>query len=105
MLSEDTLLLRAILSMTARRAFSVESLLEIVGGGEKQHRAFNMCDGTKSQGDIAKATKIDTGNFSKTLSRWVEAGIVVRLGDGRETKLLHVYPIPQGATNKTRKKK
>jgi DNA-binding MarR family transcriptional regulator len=100
MSSEETLLLRAILSMTARQAFSVDSLLEIVGGGDKQLRAFNMCDGTKTQGDIAKATRIDTGNFSKTLARWVEAGIVLRLGDGRETKLLHVYPLPSNPSKR-----
>lgn len=93
MLSEETVLLRGIWSMTARQAFSVEALDEIVGSGEKQRRAFNMCDGTKTQSEIVKATKIDPGNFSKTLARWIEAGIVLRLAEGRESKLLHVYPL------------
>jgi DNA-binding MarR family transcriptional regulator len=93
--SEDTVLLRAILSMTARQAFSVESMRDVVGTGEKQVRAFNMCDGSHSQGEISKALKIDPGNFSKTISRWIEAGILLRLGDGRDTKLLHIYPLPK----------
>jgi len=99
-LAEETTLLRAILSMTARQAFSAESLSEIVGAGDKQRLAFNMCDGSRSQGDIVKALKLDQGNFSKTLSRWIEAGIVIRLGEGRDTQLLHVYPLPK--TNRSK---
>lgn len=94
MATEDTLLLRAILSMTARQAFSFDSLLGIVGSGDKQLRAFNMCDGSNTQSDIAKATKIDPGNLSKTVARWVEAGIVLRLGEGRDTPLLRICPLP-----------
>jgi hypothetical protein len=102
MLSEDTVLLRAIWSMTARQAFSVESLIEIVGSGEKQRRAFNMCDGTKTQGEIVKSTKIDQGNFSKTLARWIEAGIVLRLGEGRESRFLHVYHLSATVSKRAR---
>src|SRR5688572_28202447 len=51
-------LLRAILTTTARQAFPVEKLSEIVlkGGGDKQLQAFNLCDGTKSQGEIARCS-------------------------------------------------
>lgn len=100
MLSEDTALLRAIFCMTARQAFSVDKIREIVGAGDKQHHAFNLCDGTKSQGEIAKAAKIASGNFSNTVSRWIEAGVVIRLGEGRETRLLHAYPIPVSAAKR-----
>jgi hypothetical protein len=82
-------LLRAILGVTARQTFPPDKLVEIVGAG-KQVQAFNMCDGTKGQGEIGKALKLDPGNFSRTVARWEEAGVVMRLGKGREAKLLHV---------------
>lgn len=94
-MSDEITLLRAIFSLTARQAFSVDSLREIVGPGAKQIRAFNMCDGSRSQGDIVKAIKLDQGNFSKTVARWIDAGVVIRLGEGRDTKLLHIYPLPK----------
>ena len=102
--SED--LLRAILSVSGRRAFPPDRLLEIVrprDGGAKQVEAFNLCDGSKGQGEIVKALKLDSGNFSRTISRWVEEGVVFRLGEGREAKLLHVYPLP--SEKKTNKRK
>lgn len=92
-------LLRAVLSVTARRTFPADKLLEIVGP-PKQVKAFNMCDGSRGQTDVAKALKLDSGNFSRTVSRWVDAGIVFRLGEGREAKLLHVYPLNGEATKK-----
>lgn len=94
-------LLRAILSMTARQAFSEEKVLQIVAPkspGETQIAAYNLCDGTRLQGEIAKELKLDPSNFSKTVARWVEAGIVVRLGDKSESKPLHIYPIPKERT-------
>ncbi|MCC6676405.1 MAG: MarR family transcriptional regulator [Phycisphaerales bacterium] len=96
-------LLRAVLSVTARQTFPPDKLTEIVlskGAGAKQLQAFNLCDGTKGQGEVAKALKLDSGNFSKTVGRWIDAGIVFRLGEGREAKLLHVYPLNGDATKK-----
>lgn len=89
-------LLRAILSTTAREAFPPDRVAEIVGPGSKQIEAYNFCDGTQGQSAIAKKLKLDNGNFSRTVGRWIEAGIVFRLGEGREAKLLHVYPMVAG---------
>ena len=78
-------LLRAILGMTARQAIPVNELAQIVapaGSGEVQLLAFNMCDGTKGQGEIAKALDLDPGNFSRTVARWVETGVLLRIGEG-----------------------
>ena len=95
-------LLRAILSMTARQAFPEVRLAQIVakGGGESQLLAYNMCDGEKSQGEIAKAASIDPGSFSRSVARWIEFGVLLRLGEGRDAKLLHVYPLSKDAISK-----
>jgi hypothetical protein len=93
--------LRAILATTARQTFPPDQLAEMVGP-PKQVQAFNLCDGTRSQTDIAKALKLDSGNFSRTVSRWVKAGIVFRLGEKSEAKLLHVYPLNGDAAKKKR---
>lgn len=88
-------LLRAILATTGRTTFTVEEIHTIVnpkGSGSKQIKAYNLADGTLSQGEIAKKLKLDPGNFSRTVSRWVEAGIMFRLND---KVLLHIYPVPE----------
>jgi hypothetical protein len=97
-------LLRALLTVTGRAALPVEKLAGIVqsaGAGEKQLAAYNMCDGNRGQSEIAKALSLDAGNFSRTVGRWIDAGIVFRLGDGRDAKLMHVYPLPKEYAKKT----
>jgi len=87
-------LLRAILTTVARQTFSEQALREIVvarGAGQAQIQAFNMCDGTRTQSEIAKAQGLDGGNFSRTLSRWQDAGVIFRVGP--DDKPLHVYPL------------
>ena|SRR5438876_9401279 len=103
MSSNNDALLRAILTLIARQTFPPERLAEIViakGAGAKQVKAFNLCDGSKTQGEIAKSLKLDAGNFSRTVSRWLEEGVVFRLGGGRDATLLHVYRLPDGVTKK-----
>jgi hypothetical protein len=93
-------LLRAILNVTARSAFPPKKLARIVmpsGSREKQLKAYNLCDGTKRQGEIAKSLRLDSGNFSKTVGRWVDEGVMFRLGEGRDARLLHVYPLTKDA--------
>jgi hypothetical protein len=101
-MSDSESLLRAILSLAARQAFSVEALTEVVtkGGGRKQLEAFNLCDGTKTQAEVVKVAKLDQGNFSKTVARWINSGVMFRLGEGRETRLLHAYPLPTSTSKK-----
>jgi hypothetical protein len=97
--------LRAILATVARQTFPPGKILEIMGpnSGEKQLRAFNMCDGTRTQGEIAKELGLDPGNFSKSLGRWIDGGIVVRVGEGREVRPVHVYPLPESHMKKAAK--
>src|SRR5205807_10520697 len=69
--------------------------------GSRQIKAFNLCDGSRSQSEIASQSGIAQGNLSRTLARWISAGIIYEVGDSRDTKLLHVYPILAGK-NKSR---
>lgn len=88
--------LRAILATVARQTFSPTRITEIIGAGAgKQRRAYNLCDGSRTQAEIAKELGLDQSNFSKTLSRWVDEGIVVRIGERRDARPLHVYPLPE----------
>jgi hypothetical protein len=87
-------LLKAILATVARTAFPPDVLAKIVAptiDSEKQVSAYNMCDGRTSHSDIIKKAKLDKGSFSRTVTRWVEAGVVVRVGPDRLP--LHVYPL------------
>jgi len=90
-------LLRALLATTGRAAFSPIQLYDLVapnGNAPKQIKAFNLADGTRTQADIAKQAGIDPASFSRSVSRWIENGIMFRLGKGRDSTLLHIYPVP-----------
>jgi hypothetical protein len=87
-------LLKGILATVARTAFPPETLYKIVAptaGSERQISAYNLCDGKTPQGAIAKKVKLDTGNFSRSVTRWIEAGVVIRVGADQFP--LHVYPL------------
>jgi len=98
--------LRAILATVARQTFPPARIVEILGPGatEKQLRAFNLCDGSKTQAEIGKELGLDSGNFSKTINRWIDEGIVIRVGEKRESRPLHVYPLPEALLKKGGKK-
>jgi len=87
-------LLKGILATVGRTAFPPAKLYKIVSptaGSAKQALAYNMCDGETPQSEIAKRAKIDKGSLSKTITKWVEAGVIVRVGDDGHP--LHLYPL------------
>lgn len=99
-------LLRAILAMTARQTFSPRVLAKMVAptaGGEKQLLAYNLCDGLTPQNEIGNKAKLDKGNLSRSISRWIEAGILVRVGADQYP--MHVYPLPKEYLTSNSKKK
>ena len=89
-------LMQCLIQVVARAAIREDRVRAVVGAGSKQLRAFNLADGTKSQQQIAKATGIDQGQLSRTFQRWVENGVAFWMGEGKETRLLHVYPMSAG---------
>jgi hypothetical protein len=95
--SIETTLLRALLSVTARQAVPPPKLSKMLAPqgakSKKQLRAYSLCDGTRTQAEVAKALKLDQGNFSRTVGRWIDTGVLFRLGSGRDAKLLHLYPL------------
>lgn len=106
-MSNNEALLRAILGAVARQTFSIDDILKLVAvgaGKEKQIAAYNLADGTRTQAEIAKELSLDQGNLSRTVARWIDEGIVIKTGDGRDLKLLHVYPLPRDALKRAEKK-
>lgn len=102
-------LLACLIQVISRTAMPAERVRDLVGDGKANLRAFNMCDGVRTQNEIAKKLKIDQGQLSKTFARWVETGIAFRVGDENESRLLHVYPVPKsdnaGRKQRTGKRK
>jgi hypothetical protein len=87
-------LLRAILATVARQTFPPSEVLKIVcptKGADKQLLAYNLCDRQTPQSEIRKKVKFDSGNFSRTIARWCEAGVVVRIGPDQHP--IHLYPL------------
>jgi hypothetical protein len=85
-------LFRCLLSVVARGTIPEAKVREAVG---KQIKAYNLLDGTRTLAEVGKAAHKDQGQMSRTVARWVEAGVVFRLGNGKGARLLHVYPIAE----------
>jgi hypothetical protein len=88
-------LLRCLVHIVGRTAVPVEVTREVVGSGKNRAKAFNLCNGQSTLNDIAKKTRIDQGNLSRAVAHWVQHGIVFWIGDGRDARLLHIYPLPK----------
>jgi len=99
-------LLKGILATVARTAFPPDAVLKMVAptaGSEKQLLAYNLCDGETSQAEIGKKAKLDPGNLSRAIARWVDAGVVLRVGPDQLP--LHVYPLTKAPSKADSKKR
>jgi len=83
-------------------AIPEEQISSVVGNSPKYLKAYNLCDGTKSQQEIAKQAKLDQGNLSKACARWIQNGVAFWMGEGKDARLVHIYPI-NSSPNKTAK--
>jgi hypothetical protein len=100
-------LLRCAIQVVGRIAMRPEQVGEVLAAkvlaakvAAKQLKAYNLCDGTKTQGEVAKAAGLDAGNFSRTASRWVNSGVLFKIGSGRDARLLHLYPLAKSDVRK-----
>jgi hypothetical protein len=87
-------LLKAILTVVSRATIPPQELSKIVAPtakSDKQILAYNLCDGATSQAEICKKAKLDKGNLSNCITRWIDAGVMVRVGPDRLP--MHLYPL------------
>src|SRR5262245_3595136 len=98
-------LLVCAIQVIGRFAMRPEQIGPIVVGSAKHLRAYNLCDGTRSQSEVAKKVGLDQGNFSRTAARWIGSGVLFKIGTGTEAKLLHLYPLTKADVNIPRQKK
>jgi hypothetical protein len=89
--------LKATMQLIARQTFAPERLVDIVSSQKnaKTLRTFNLCDGTRTQTEVAKASSTDPGLLSRTIGRWIDEGVIVRVNENGSEKPVHVYPIPE----------
>lgn len=105
-MSNSEAYLRAILGVVSRQAIPPAELFAQVAVGAtkvKQIEAYNLCDGSLTQGEVAKKVGLDPGNFSRTMARWADDGLVVRTEINGQMRPVHLYPIPANLTKKPAK--
>jgi len=98
-------ILECLVHVVGRVAIKLDEVQDIVGDGKKQIQAFNLCDGSLTLTALAKKAGIDAGNLSRSVDRWVKSGIMFRFEEGKEVRLLHIYPIPSTAPKHLRPKR
>ena len=98
----DTDLLRCLISVIGRVAMPTETVRSIIGKGRNRIKAFNLCDGSNTLGEIARKVRIDKGNLSRAAADWVEHGIAFWIGEENEARLLHIYPVPEKDSTRRR---
>jgi len=86
-------LLECLIQVVARAAIHEEQVRDIVETGKKQLTAFNLCDGTRTLTEVARKARLDRGNLSRAASRWVQNGVAFWVGEDKDARLLHVYPL------------
>lgn len=98
-------LLRCAIQVVGRIAIPHEQVGKIVVLNAEQLKAYNLCDGSKTQAQVGKAAGLDTGNFSRTVARWIASGVLFKIGSGRDARLLHLYPLIKSDFKLKRKRK
>jgi predicted transcriptional regulator len=86
-------LLRILIQLNGRQAFPEDLLRGKLGASERVLEAYNLCDGTRSQREVAKAVGLDEGQLSRSVKKWISEGILFKLGTERDTRLLHLYRV------------
>lgn len=91
--SEVADLVRTLVAMIGRMAFPEERLRPLVSptGSSALLEAYRMCNGRTPLAAIVKATQMDFGQLSRTVKKWVEAGIMYKVGPKQLP--LHLYPL------------
>jgi hypothetical protein len=88
-------LLSCAIQILGRLAIPADKVSEVVGNKKKLVEAYNLCDGTRTQNEVVKKLRLDQGSFSATSNRWVKNGVAFWIGEGKERRLLHLYPLSE----------
>lgn len=94
-------LIRALIGIGGRVVFPEETLLKIVAptkSSSKYLQAYNLFDGTRSQREIARQVGLDDGNLNKALQRWVNMGVIFKVGEN----MMHLYPLASNLLSSTK---
>jgi len=96
--SESTDLLRALVGLIGRAAFPEHKLRDLVSpsGNSAYFHAYRMCDGRTPLTAIVKQTGIDSSNLSKAVGKWVDAGVMFRIGPKHLPLNLYAVTQPVG---------
>lgn len=97
-------LLRFGLHTLGRLAISPQEVRDIVDTGPGRVEAFNLCDGSRNQREIATAAGIDPGNLSRAITRWREHGVIFVMGSDKSATYLHIYPLPPAEADRANAK-
>lgn len=90
--------LKMIMQLIARQTFSAKEVAEHVCPTKKSAKslkAYNLCDGSKSQTEIGTLSGIDRANCRKMIKRWELEGLILRVPHGQELHPLHIFPISE----------
>jgi len=90
--------LKMIMQLIARQTFSASDVAAHVCPTKKSTKslkAYNLCDGTRSQAEIGKVCGIDRANCQKMIKRWELEGLILRVPHGKELHPLHIFPISE----------
>jgi len=98
--------IKAMMSLIARQTFSPEKLRDLVSPRSNMTllKAYNKCEDDLSQTEITNLLDIDPGYFSRVTKQWIDDGIILKVGEGRNTRLVHVYPLPDKFLKESKKK-
>ena len=79
-----------VILLLAKASFTSKQVREIVTKGRGRNaaaflKAYNLCDGSRTQAKVAKEAGIDPGALSRALQKWEEGGIIYRIRSESES--------------------
>jgi DNA-binding transcriptional ArsR family regulator len=97
-----------VISLLARSAIGVDSILETVTKGKKNPaayiRAYNALRGSLGVTEVAKIARVSKGTMSVTLSSWEEEGIVYDVGEANRPLYKRLLVLPAQSVHRGKRK-
>ncbi|MGH2684887.1 MAG: hypothetical protein ACRDJP_05400 [Actinomycetota bacterium] len=93
---ELTSLARVLVHVLARGPVAEDYIRGVVAPRGTERRwiqAYNLCDGTRTDAQIAEAVGLDQDALGRAIDRWQSVGIIFPIQSNGATQMLHLYPI------------